>query len=64
MVHEMFTVNSVPIETEISDLNKIFITILKVFYKNKKKSFNTGAIITLLISYFKEVWKVKNWKFI
>ena len=43
----MFTVNSVPIETEISDLNKIFITILKVFYKNKKKSFNTGAIITL-----------------
>ena len=34
MVHEMFTVNSVPIETEISDLNKIFITILEIYLNN------------------------------
>ena len=32
----------------------MFITVLKVFYKNRnQKSFNTGAIRTLIISYFK-----------
>ena len=32
----------------------MFITVLKVFYKNRnQKSFNTGAVRTLIISYFK-----------
>ena len=32
----------------------MFITVLKAFYKNRnQKSFNTGAIRTLIISYFK-----------
>ena len=48
--------NIFTIETGISDFHKVVITVLRVFYekKQKPKSFNTGAIRTLIISYFRE----------
>ena len=47
--------NILTVQTGISDFHKMVITVMKVFYKNRKqKSFNMGTTKTLTIRYFRE----------
>ena len=55
--------NTVTIETGLSVFHKMVITVLKVFLQKSRnqKSFNTGAVKTLRIKYFRENWIVNYW---
>ena len=57
--------STVTIGTYISDFRKMVIWFWKFSTKNKNQtSFNTGAIRTLIIRYFRENWILNNWTLI